>query len=640
MRKLNLIALLLFVFAPFFLTGCRMGGLRIASALKSAGENRSELQAVLDHYRSTGEKLKYKAAEFLIGGLDGKFTLDGPFMDYYYYLLDSIHKSRSYNRYVFEAFNDSIFSEMSIVPQVSIKEDLRNISSAFLIKRIDDAFSLWGGIDRYNMEFDDFCEYLLPYRIGTEVLEDWFTEYRDFFGPDILTGSPVEFSRTIMDKLPEAHDYSRYPKAMPTLKPSVMLYTEGGSCYDYAVAYADAARAYGIPIAVDFTPQWANHSGGHAWCSIVDNYGTYYWEANQEARPAMENDFWFKLVKAYRRTYYPQSESLAMRLGAGNVPHLLDDACIKDVTDTYIPTVNVIVDSLFEANKSSFVFMSVFNNKDWVPIAGAKRLNREAKFEKIGYPAVFLPVYFKEGVISPAQYPLIVDSTGIHRRMSPEINNLRSVRIDRKYMDYRAMEFVDSLRGGVFEFSNNESFKDAYRLHIPDTVSYNYQTLQVEGTYRFVRFIPKQSNDRGNISEIELYSSDSRKLDGTIIGTYDEPSESYSMDKAFDGEPLTYVENQGNWHPWIGMDLGHPTYIEKICFLARSDDNFIRDGQIYELCYWDQRWVSLGIKVGNRQTQSLIYDNVPDNALLLLHNLSCGTEERLFTYDNGKQVWW
>lgn len=49
---------------------------------------------------------------------------------------------------------------------------------------------------------------------------------------------------------------------------------------------------------------------------------------------------------------------------------------------------------------------------------------------------------------------------------------------------------------------------------------------------------------------------------------------------------------------------------------------------------------SLGRQVGSRQLQYLEYDNVPDNALLLLRNLTKGKEERIFTCEDGKQVWW
>lgn len=37
---------------------------------------------------------------------------------------------------------------------------------------------------------------------------------------------------------------------------------------------------------------------------------------------------------------------------------------------------------------------------------------------------------------------------------------------------------------------------------------------------------------------------------------------------------------------------------------------------------------------------SVVYDNVPQKALLWLRNLTKYCEERPFTYENGKQIWW
>jgi hypothetical protein len=34
------------------------------------------------------------------------------------------------------------------------------------------------------------------------------------------------------------------------------------------------------------------------------------------------------------------------------------------------------------------------------------------------------------------------------------------------------------------------------------------------------------------------------------------------------------------------------------------------------------------------------YEDVPSGTLYLLHNLSRGKEERIFTFGDGKQVWW
>lgn len=67
------------------------------------------------------------------------------------------------------------------------------------------------------------------------------------------------------------------------------------------------------------------------------------------------------------------------------------------------------------------------------------------------------------------------------------------------------------------------------------------------------------------------------------------------------------------------------------------EDNEIQPGTEYELFYWDSEWVSLG-----RQTAigaSITYE-APGGALLWLHKIDKGIEERIFTYSNGKQIWW
>ena len=74
--------------------------------------------------------------------------------------------------------------------------------------------------------------------------------------------------------------------------------------------------------------------------------------------------------------------------------------------------------------------------------------------------------------------------------------------------------------------------------------------------------------------------------------------------------------------------------------LPINDDNCIRDGEIYELLYWDNKWISIGKQMGSAKTYQLTYNNVPTNALFLLRNLTKGKEERIFTYENGKQIWW
>lgn len=69
-----------------------------------------------------------------------------------------------------------------------------------------------------------------------------------------------------------------------------------------------------------------------------------------------------------------------------------------------------------------------------------------------------------------------------------------------------------------------------------------------------------------------------------------------------------------------------------------NGSNTIKEGDTYRLVYWQDRWHQLG-----RQTatvRELTFPNVPANALLWLQNVDRGKEERIFTYEDNRQVWW
>ena len=69
-----------------------------------------------------------------------------------------------------------------------------------------------------------------------------------------------------------------------------------------------------------------------------------------------------------------------------------------------------------------------------------------------------------------------------------------------------------------------------------------------------------------------------------------------------------------------------------------NDANFIETGHLYELLYYDMGWKSLGKQVAEKNY--LIYNNVPENAILWLKDHTKGKEERIFTYENDRQKWW
>ena len=65
---------------------------------------------------------------------------------------------------------------------------------------------------------------------------------------------------------------------------------------------------------------------------------------------------------------------------------------------------------------------------------------------------------------------------------------------------------------------------------------------------------------------------------------------------------------------------------------------FLSPGQEYELFYWEDGWQSLGKSVAG--DKPLVFDGVPAGCLYWLVAVDSDKEERIFTIDNGRQIWW
>ena len=70
MKNLLLQSILLFL----LLTSCSSVPSDVRIALEQAGINRQELEKVIEHYKTTGEIQKLKAAYFLIANMPGKYA--------------------------------------------------------------------------------------------------------------------------------------------------------------------------------------------------------------------------------------------------------------------------------------------------------------------------------------------------------------------------------------------------------------------------------------------------------------------------------------------------------------------------------------------------------------------------------------
>ena len=118
---------------------------QLSFALERAGENRRELEQVLEHYKN--DSLKYRAACFLIKNMPGHYSYCGKITNTYNKQIDSIilqtQKEGRYHDTPYLANRIDRISKIHENTSFPIQEDIRIITADFLIQNIEQAFHLW-----------------------------------------------------------------------------------------------------------------------------------------------------------------------------------------------------------------------------------------------------------------------------------------------------------------------------------------------------------------------------------------------------------------------------------------------------------------------------------------------------------------
>jgi len=152
--------------------------------LKLAGKNKSELEKVINHYSTNpSDSLKRKAALFLIENMDAHYSYVSKNWDSFQVELDTLFHKEDRWQVLRSEFNKLYEKYAYGLKDITYVCDLQTVSAQFLIYNIDQAFETWKSPYCNFLSFEDFCEYILPYRVGTEPLCDWRAELNKQFMP-------------------------------------------------------------------------------------------------------------------------------------------------------------------------------------------------------------------------------------------------------------------------------------------------------------------------------------------------------------------------------------------------------------------------------------------------------------------------
>jgi len=348
------------------------------------------------------------------------------------------------------------------------------------------------------------------------------------------------------------------------------------------------------------------------------------------------------MAKIFRKTYSYQYESLFHIKQNEKIPDLFNTPYIKDVTTNYMSTSNVDV-QLNETTNNRFAYLAVFDNANWIPICwGEIKNGKRVEFKAMGKNCMYLPMVYNDGVYKPIGNPFFITKKENMKELENSLHSKHTMIISRKYPVNRSI-YIPSRRiiGTVIEASNNLHFKDSIVIgKIERDPKFDWDTLHCKTKTKF-RYWRLKGHKKSpcNISEFQFFFKEKNITDTVNITSNISKSNTNKPANIFDNDKLTYVELKQNSGEWIGIDFGKPVAVDYFRFLPRNDDNAIVAGDKYELVMWDKTgWKSLIKCVA--KSDKLIFKNVPSGGLYLLHNHTKGKEERIFTYENGKQVWW
>lgn len=597
----------------------------LENSLKISGNNREQLEKVLRHYSSPRDSLKFRAVCFLIENMPGHYSFDGEMLDKYHEYVDSAFSK--YSIYYRSYIKTVPLRNTAVTMKLKRKYDIKNISSDFLISYIDNIFrererTPW--LD--EMDFDHFCEYVLPYRIHNEpvqllnisnmdkefLMDDSILHYYDNLKCNVSMAM-----RYITDK------QESYMGANPC--PDIVY---DGQEIDYSLMCFESCfyswykcKLHNIPVAYDFIPFYANRNNGHAWLCAIDN--KYHNNKLSTFQPE-------RAARIYRYTFSRQPAPEPRR--GEFIPWLFLSPFQKNVTSHYLPVSNVSIPFIeYDNTGNHYAYLTIFNNKKWEAIAFSKIEDKKAIFTEMGRGIVYLPVIYNKEKIAAFNYPFALDLNGKVKILKPDTLKRQDITITRKYPTSSHLVSSDlNLLGGRIEASNHRDFRYCDTLAIIESLSflrYKEVAINTSKSYRYWR-LRLPNHNTVYISELEWFEHDKR-FEGAKI----QALEKQEISSISDSDPLSY----NGINNWIGIDCEKPISLSKIRYLLRNDANNIFEKNKYELFYYTLKgWKSLGQKIA--YTDQLIFNDVPLNALFWLRNLDTGKEERIFTIGTNGQV--
>lgn len=601
-----------------------------------------KLDNVVTHYEKESDSQKIAAAKYLLKNMPGHFATTGDY-EFCYAELQSVLESRTLT------WNERLDSIEKVEAKWATRikyvpvEDA--VSSDYLIKDIDAAFNQWrNGEWAKHLDFNLFCEYLLPFTISnTQPIFDW----RD---------SLKTFAQGYISHLNECYDYRGDPRSavilvnttlksmvsrqnkqfrahkVPIFNPELFVkYPNAASCGENADITALIMRSKGLPVAIDFTPQWPDRINGHVWCVLWSVHGRTIQFNPFTSNPGQSSFQHQRISKVFRRTYAINKSFVRILKRHPEAIHTTGTPFFSDVTEEYTTPFDIKV-HLEKKIKGGIVYLAVFDNYKWHPLWFGRALGRTASFKKVGRDVMYIAMSYEGGKFVPVSRPFHLDKLGKITYVTPSKRETLDIHLDRKAPMHQHVFLVSTLRNGIMEASDDKEKWDTLNMLPSWPVTSGVVNVKSKEKYRYWRFAAVGGRT-SDMAEILYYDGNS----GEPRRDFELLDASAGYERLYDNDPLTYYSAKGDSYCGC-IDFGRPVHIDRIEYILRGDGNAIMPGDAYEVSWWNEgEWELI-----TREKATDIWLDVkgaPSNALYYVKDITTGRENRIFTVCDDEIIW-
>lgn len=620
----------------------------VCETIEVPERNAEELISVIEHYNSTNDSLKLRAAIFLIKNMYAHYSLRSIGLDSLTNILmkcDTILAKDEINK---------IWKRLSRNDSVYRVYDVQSLNARFLIDEIDKSFDTWEKSPwRDNVSFENYCKYILPYRFKDEPLRfGWRDSLRNKYG-SIVKG--IRDMDVAYGKVYSAiYENMKAKTEMPYLTdPITMQHIFRGGCLQRAIYVGSVMRALGLPVTIDCIDHWANVStSGHNWVALIhkDGIATYSEKdsmarinnridaSNYPLKRIIEKDYAYdttftkRVAKIFRLTYEHQEPIISDKNLPREITELFNSPFRKDVSCEY-----GLIDSIdfsFPDGISTGFLCTFVTGKGWHPVDVSPIIDNIARFRNLGDSVVYISACYENSArLKCIGLPILV-ANGHRKSFVPDNNNHHRISVTRKYpLTGNFISDWSMMRGSKFEVNNdmNSSKWELYSEIKRTPIFRNIVKNNKYNHFRYVRYCNSEAERIPHLAEVQFFHRNKR-VHSTPFGKYCE-----LVENCTDGDLFSAAKGISKTYS-ILFDLGEIQHIDSIIFVPKNDGNFVIPGDKYELLYYENDWKSIGVK--ESKGFELTFDGVPSGAILWLRDITKGREERIFTIDNGNQKWW